>query len=183
MAWTSEREDLLKKLWLQGLSASQIAYMMDGFTRNAIIGKAHRLNLPKRTPSTSTRPKARRVRAQPSLARIGGSSHTSARVSSSATDIRLRTSLDLEIERSIFETEHANVQAEDRVTLMTLGSRTCKWPIGDPGSEDFHFCSRDAEGNGSYCAFHHRLAYRNVRGRQMQSSAKTEQQLLKLAAS
>lgn len=182
MAWTSEREDLLKKLWLQGLSASQIAYMMDGFTRNAIIGKAHRLNLPKRTPATSSRPKTRRVRAQPSLARIGGASHTGARAASTVTELRLRTSLDLEIERSIFEREHAGIQAEDRVTLMTLGSRTCKWPIGEPGSDDFHFCSRDAEGNGSYCGFHHRLAYRNVRRRRLQDSGDAAPGRLEAAA-
>ena len=47
MAWTTEREDLLRKLWLQGLSASQIAYVMAGVTRNAVIGKAHRMGLPK----------------------------------------------------------------------------------------------------------------------------------------
>ncbi len=165
MGWTVEREDLLKKLWLQGLSASQIAYMMEGFTRNAIIGKAHRLNLPKRSPSTSARPKARRARSKPSLARIGGAASVAARVSLSPNETRYYNRTELELERSIFETEHAQVSAEERVTLLTLGSRTCKWPIGDPGDEDFHFCSRDAQSSGSYCSFHHRLAYQGVRRR------------------
>lgn len=165
MGWTVEREDLLKKLWLQGLSASQIAYMMEGFTRNAIIGKAHRLNLPKRSPSTSARPKTRRTRSKPSLARIAGSTSATARLPMSPCESRYYSLADLELERSIFETEHASVSAEDRITLLTLGSRTCKWPIGDPGDADFHFCSREAQSSGSYCSFHHRLAYQGVRRR------------------
>lgn len=72
MSWTQEREDLLRKLWLQGLSASQIAYVMSGITRNAVIGKAHRMGLPKRSPATSQRPKVRVQRGKPSLACVGG---------------------------------------------------------------------------------------------------------------
>ncbi|SDT90262.1 GcrA family cell cycle regulator [Stappia sp. ES.058] len=161
MAWTTEREDLLRKLWLQGLSASQIAYVMAGVTRNAVIGKAHRMGLPKRSPSTSHRPKQRVQRGQPSLACVGGKPA----VRDSAPDVRSTPRYDLDLEASAFESEHSSVSSEDRVTLMTLTSKTCKWPIGDPADADFHFCSRDADNNRSYCEFHHRLAYQGIRRR------------------
>lgn len=167
MAWTQEREDLLRKLWLQGLSASQIAYVMAGITRNAVIGKAHRMGLPKRSPATSHRPKPRIQRGKPSLALVG--SKPAAR--DNASDVQYRKRYDLELERSAFEIEHSDVSAEDRMTLMTLTSRSCKWPIGDPADPDFHFCSRDADNGRSYCDFHHRLAYQGVRRRRPAAAA------------
>ncbi|WP_306026970.1 GcrA family cell cycle regulator [Stappia sp. MMSF_3263] len=161
MAWTQEREDLLRKLWLQGLSASQIAYVMAGVTRNAVIGKAHRMGLPKRSPATSHRPKPRVQRGKPSLAFVGGK--PAAR--DTASDVQYRRGLDFDTAHKSFDVAHSDVAAEDRITLMTLTSRTCKWPIGDPADADFHFCSQDAENNRSYCEFHHRLAYQGVRRR------------------
>jgi GcrA cell cycle regulator len=161
MAWTTEREDLLRKLWLQGLSASQIAYVMSGVTRNAVIGKAHRMGLPKRSPATSHRPKPRIQRGKPSLACVGGKPA----VRDGLADRQPRSRYDLDLEASAFEAEHAIVSSEDRVTLMTLTSKTCKWPIGDPADADFHFCSRDADNGRSYCEFHHRLAYQGIRRR------------------
>ena len=155
MAWTQEREDLLRKLWLQGLSASQIAYVMAGITRNAVIGKAHRMGLPKRSPATSHRPKPRVQRGQPSLALVG------------ARPAPRESIIEKQFQRSLGLGYEAGFQAEqgDRVTLMTLTSRTCKWPIGDPADADFHFCSHDAENGRSYCEFHHSLAYQGVRRR------------------
>ena len=161
MAWTQEREDLLRKLWLQGLSASQIAYVMAGITRNAVIGKAHRMGLPKRSPATSHRPKPRVQRGKPSLAFVGGKPAPR----DTASDVRYRHGLDYETAHKCFDVAQSDVAAEDRITLMTLTSRTCKWPIGDPADADFHFCSQDAENNRSYCEFHHRLAYQGVRRR------------------
>ena len=161
MAWTQEREDLLRKLWLQGLSASQIAYVMAGVTRNAVIGKAHRMGLPKRSPSTSHRPKPRVQRGKPSLAFVSGKPAPKP----APADIRYRKRVDLDVEQSIFETEHSSVSAEERRTLMTLTARSCKWPIGDPAEPDFHFCSRDADHGRSYCELHNRMAYQDVRRR------------------
>src|SRR5690606_22258435 len=140
-------------------------YVMDGFTRNAVIGKAHRLGLPKRSPATSSRVTQRRVRHKPSLASVGSEPAPRTASITNLADVRYRTQVERELERSIFESENSSAASGDRITLMTLTSRTCKWPIGDPGDEDFHFCSRNAELGGSYCAFHHRLAYQGVRRR------------------
>ena len=161
MSWNQEREDLLRKLWLQGLSASQIAYVMSGITRNAVIGKAHRMGLPKRSPATSQRPKVRVQRGKPSLACVGG--RPSAR-----PDVReapVRDEFAFALAKANFEAVQGPRDASERVPLMTLTSRTCKWPIGDPADPDFHFCSVDAESGRSYCEFHHRLAYRGQRRR------------------
>lgn len=155
MAWTQEREDLLRKLWLQGLSASQIAYVMAGITRNAVIGKAHRMGLPKRSPATSHRPKPRVQRGKPSLALVG------------ARPAPRESIMEKQFQRGLGLALETGFQAEqgDRVTLMTLTSRTCKWPIGDPADADFHFCSHEAENGRSYCEFHHGLAYQGIRRR------------------
>lgn len=159
MSWTQEREDLLRKLWLQGLSASQIAYVMSGITRNAVIGKAHRMGLPKRSPATSQRPKVRVQRGKPSLACVGGRPAARAEV----REAQVPDEFAAVLAKANFEAVEGPRDVSERVTLMTLTSRTCKWPIGDPADPDFHFCSVDAESGRSYCDFHHRLAYRGQR--------------------
>ena len=161
MSWTDERIATLKKMWEGGSTASQIAEELGGVSRNAVIGKAHRMGLPKRSPATSHRPKQRIQRGKPSLACVGGKPA----VRESLSDVRPRSRYDLDLEASAFEAEHSIVSSEDRVTLMTLTSKTCKWPIGDPSDADFHFCSRDADNGRSYCEFHHRLAYQGIRRR------------------
>ncbi|MHC5654676.1 GcrA family cell cycle regulator [Stappia sp.] len=165
MSWTQEREDLLRKLWLQGLSASQIAYVMAGVTRNAVIGKAHRMGLPKRSPATSQRPKVRVQRGQPSLAFVSGRPAQRPVTGEDTARHAARDEFDVALAQANFEASCASPAGEDRITLMTLTSRTCKWPIGDPSDDDFHFCSAGADGAKSYCEFHHRLAYRGIRTR------------------
>lgn len=183
MVWTPEREDLLKKLWLQGLSASQIARTMDCFTRNAIIGKAHRLNLPKRSPATRSSPKPRRLRAKPSLARIGSMTMASPRPPVHYREAALRGEPALDCEPLPLENGGFSLP-QSHVTLMELKHNTCKWPIGDPGDPEFHFCSRGADSGKSYCEFHHRLAYRSLRGRgEKRESRQEEQQFMKAMAS
>lgn len=161
MSWTQEREDLLRKLWLQGLSASQIAYVMSGITRNAVIGKAHRMGLPKRSPATSQRPKMRVQRGKPSLACVGGRPAPRA----AAAEPPRRDEFQIALTQANFEPSVRTSADDGRITLMTLTSRTCKWPIGDPADPDFHFCSVEAGSGRSYCDFHHALAYRGVRVR------------------
>ncbi|MXN66229.1 GcrA cell cycle regulator [Stappia sp. GBMRC 2046] len=176
MVWTPEREDLLKKLWLQGLSASQIARTMDCFTRNAIIGKAHRLNLPKRSPVARSGPKPRRLRAKPSLARIGSMAKASPRLPGQHREGPLRAERSLGFGPVALERGSDLSLQETHSTLMELKHNTCKWPIGDPGDPDFHFCSQNAEGGKSYCEFHHRLAYRPLRKRDEKRESRQDQQ-------
>jgi GcrA cell cycle regulator len=103
-AWTEDLVLRLRELWSQGLTASQIAAALPGFSRNAILGKVHRLNL-------SSRPSP--------------------------------------IQRDL----------PPKPTLMTLREHMCKWPIGEPGTPDFHFCGDETVANSPYCAEHHSRAY------------------------
>ena len=121
MSWTDDRIDILKKLWAKGLSASQIAGQIgDGVTRNAVIGKAHRLGLKSRpSPVKSDPKKPKKPAPKPIAAAV----------------------------------------SEDRVSLLQLNERICKWPIGHPGDDDFHFCGRPSEAGHPYCGSHCEMAY------------------------
>ncbi len=157
MGWTEERVSLLRKLWTEGLSASQIAKQLGGVTRNAVIGKVHRLGLAGR--ATPSRPAKRPVRAARPRPLPGPSAP------------RLRTATNL----PAVAVPHLDpLVLEDGATasVLTLNDRMCKFPIGDPPDADFAFCGRDANGTGPYCADHARLAYQPSQARRR----RTEQQ-------
>jgi GcrA cell cycle regulator len=151
MSWTDERVELLKKLWTDGLSASQIAAELGGITRNAVIGKVHRLGLSGRAKSpSSSAPRQRKPRSASQVMRI------------SRPAIRGNTALAQAFEYDV-ETEHAPVEnvipMGQRRTILELTEATCHWPIGDPGAEDFYFCGGNTIGGLPYCAYHSRIAY------------------------
>lgn len=151
MTWTDERVELLKKLWSEGLSASQIAGELGGITRNAVIGKVHRLGLSGRAKSpSSSAPRPRKARSHSHLMRI------------SRPAVRGNTAL-----AHAFDYEY-DVEPEpidniipigQRRTLLELNENTCRWPIGDPGGADFFFCGGPPIGGLPYCAYHSRIAY------------------------
>jgi GcrA cell cycle regulator len=145
--WTEERVGALKKLWLEGQSASQIAKALGGgVTRNAVIGKVHRLGLSGRAaPSQPVRTTFRtpRPRPQPTV-------QPSAPRRIEAVQPRVAAPV-----------QPVPVVAPDlpgTATVLTLGAHMCKWPIGDPGSDGFSFCGRRAA-EGVYCVEHARVAY------------------------
>ncbi len=145
MGWTDERVETLKKLWLDGLSASQIAKQLGGVTRNAVIGKVHRLGLSGRaTPSQPQRTVFKAPRApRPAVS-----------ASSAAAPRRA-------IEPSMPSQPIQPYIAEEpgTATVLTLGAHMCKWPIGDPSSDGFTFCGRRSDREGPYCQDHARVAY------------------------
>ena len=146
MGWTEERVGILKKLWLEGLSASQIAKQLGGVTRNAVIGKVHRLGLSGRaTPSQPPRPAFKTPRP-PRPA-----------VSSSSAPRRMAPALHQPGSHPE-PTPVYYVEEPGSATVLTLGAHMCKWPIGDPASDNFTFCGRRI-GDGSYCTEHARVAY------------------------
>lgn len=158
MGWTDERVELLKKLWADGLSASQIAAELGGITRNAVIGKVHRLGLSGRAKSpSSAAPRPRKARA-PGMLRV------------SRPTMRGNTALAFEYEPEP-EPELIEIPIEQRKTLLQLNERTCRWPIGDPGSTDFFFCGGESANELPYCAYHSRVAYQpaNERRREKRS--------------
>jgi len=156
--WTDERVEMLKKLWAEGLSASQVAKQLGGVTRNAVIGKVHRLGLSGRaTPSRPARPKAPTPR---------NLTHVRGRPDPLVAERREETE-EVEAVAKPRETPREEVRSgsTELTTVLTLTERTCKWPIGDPGSPDFHFCGHSADGNAPYCAEHAKLAYQPMQPR------------------
>jgi len=149
MGWTEERVGILKKLWLEGLSASQIAKQLGGVTRNAVIGKVHRLGLSGRaTPSQPVRPAFKTPRPP--------------RPAASASQAPRRMAPPSHHHQPGSGPEPLTpvyyVEEPGSATVLTLGAHMCKWPIGDPASDNFTFCGRRI-GEGSYCTEHARVAY------------------------
>ena len=155
MSWTDERVETLKRMWAEGQSASQIAKELGGVTRNAVIGKVHRLGLSGRAaPSQPARTVAatfRTTRPRPAAA-----APAPAPTQPSAPR-RLEAVQPKPVEPA------APVPAPipdlpGTATVMTLGAHMCKWPIGDPSSREFSFCGRRSS-EGVYCVEHARVAY------------------------
>ncbi|MGH6986510.1 MAG: GcrA family cell cycle regulator [Caulobacteraceae bacterium] len=145
MGWTDERVETLKKLWLDGLSASQIAKHLGGVTRNAVIGKVHRLGLSGRaTPSQPSRTLFKTPR--PPRPAVSSGSH-------------LRRPVERHVVSHPAPKPAPYVEQPGTATVLTLGAHMCKWPIGDPSSDSFTFCGRRAAEEGPYCVEHARLAY------------------------
>ena len=166
MGWTEERVNTLRKLWTEGLSASQIAKQLGGVTRNAVIGKVHRLGLAGR--ATPSRPAKRPVRAaRPRIV--------------SPTAPRLRPAPGLP---PVIVPQLEPLRGEDgrTATVLSLNERMCKFPIGDPNDADFAFCGRDAC-SGPYCQDHARLAYQPSQARKRRTSEPDElRRMLRLAS-
>lgn len=165
MNWTDERVEKLTKLWADGLSASQIAAQLGGVTRNAVIGKVHRLNLPGRAKSGGG---ANPQRAKPKPAQPRVSSGFNARPTQRPTASRgvggsaaaaLRIEPEGEAVAYAAPATDVVVPIARKLTLIELTERTCKWPVGDPLQEDFHFCGNDSGDSSPYCKFHARLAF------------------------
>lgn len=176
MTWTDERVALLKKLWMEGLSASQIAAELSGgVTRNAVIGKVHRLKLSARAKPASVAPRAKAPR--PSAPRrptassgVRGTASAAASAVSQrrtgmaptmgATALKMDTDLDMEMAvETTAKVAELFIPVEERISLLQLTEKTCKWPIGDPMNSEFHFCGRDSDEGKPYCEFHSRRAY------------------------
>jgi GcrA cell cycle regulator len=165
MGWTDERVELLKKLWQDGLSASQIAKQLGGVTRNAVIGKVHRLGLsgraapskPARTVFNAPRP-ARPVAAAPSAPRRIAEPVSQASSPQPPTPVRY---ID---------------EAPGMATVLTLGAHMCKWPIGDPSLDSFTFCGRRSS-DGPYCQEHGQVAYQPAQTKKKASATELARSL------
>jgi GcrA cell cycle regulator len=151
--WTTSSVERLTKLWADGLSASEIAAEIGGISRNSVIGKVHRLGLPRRSRAPAgTRPRRRKPRSRGATMRIV------------RPTIRGNTAL---ATLHAFEPEHVPepevieniIPIGQRCSTLELSEGKCRWPIGDPSTPDFFFCGgRTIEGL-SYCGYHARIAY------------------------
>ncbi len=167
MGWTEERVALLRKLWTEGLSASQIAKQLGGVTRNAVIGKVHRLGLAGR--ATPSRPAKRPVRT--SRPRVH--SHAAPRLRPPSSDLPRVVLPALE-----------PVKFDDgrTATVLTLTETMCKFPIGDPSDANFAFCGRPAT-CGPYCREHALVAYQPQQAKKRHQTQPDElRRMMRLAA-
>ena len=139
--WSDDRVEQLKTLWTEGLSASQIARALGGVTRNAVIGKVHRLGLAGRaSPSRSERPRMPMTPKVPSVR-----SHVPA--------------------APIVEEDPLQLEDGSHATVLTISDRMCRWPIGDPSASEFHFCGHSPKSGSPYCEAHARKAYQPQQAR------------------
>ncbi len=168
MSWTEQKIQMLKDMWGNGYSASEIAKRLGGMTRNAVIGKAHRLKL-------SSRPSPIRREEDGSLAAVGGSVMPA--IKSTRKRVMLRplppvplpsTARTGTTARDAFKSLEAPKRVEG-ISVTKAGDRHCRWPVGDPRSPDFRFCGCAAHEGLPYCVDHARVAYQNI-GRKSRSS-------------
>ena len=155
MSWTEEKVAKLKELWGKGNTASQIAEIIGGISRNAVIGKAHRLNL-------SAKIKTR------------ASSNTNNNFKSNNLNNvdKLRKGRKSRFKSLIIEKDF---EPENPKQLEELNENSCKWPIGHPNEKSFYFCGRTSLKDFSYCRLHLLYAYQ-PKGKKEDSSDKEEVQ-------
>jgi GcrA cell cycle regulator len=151
ITWTDDRVEQLKKLWEGGLSASQIAAELGNVTRNAVIGKVHRLGLSGRAKSpSSAAPRPRKPRPAQQMVRV---SRPVARGNTA-----LAHDYQVEMEPDPISVDNV-IPISQRLQLIELNDATCHWPVGDPSSTDFYFCGGRAVAGQPYCSHHARIAY------------------------
>ncbi|MDC1010675.1 GcrA family cell cycle regulator [Candidatus Pelagibacter sp.] len=154
MSWNEEKVTKLKELWGHGKTASQIAEIIGGISRNAVIGKAHRLNL-------SSKIKVRSSSSKQNLQNKEGNNTVSKKGRKS------------KFQSLIIEKDF---EPESPKKLEELDENSCKWPIGHPEEESFYFCGRSSLKDFSYCKLHLLYAYQQkTKGKEDEASDKEEE--------
>ena len=138
MSWTEEKVAKLKELWGKGNTASQIAQIIGGISRNAVIGKAHRLNL-------SAKIKTRAATSNQNFENSQGEKNH-----------KIRRGRKSKFKSLIIEKDF---EPENPKNLEELDENSCKWPIGHPDEKSFYFCGRSSLKDFSYCKLHLLYAY------------------------
>ena len=189
MAWSDERVATLKKMWLEGSSASEIAKELGNITRNAVIGKVHRLGMSNRDTnnlksgsSTSTAKKSVRRGRPPKVnkeEKKKGRPHKlkdpgdfpgtldvkEKSITSSAKEMRLdenKTKVASDLSEETLQNILKVEMKSKKISLMELTERTCKWPIGDPATDSFWFCGHESEPGKPYCKTHISIAFQPI---------------------
>jgi GcrA cell cycle regulator len=190
MSWTDERVELLKKMWAEGNSASAIAKELGGVTRNAVIGKVHRLGLSNRAttktassantaseekpaPKAEAKPAAPAPKPEPAPEPVAEKPAAPVQVA----PIPPRRPVGIPgqplppqpTSNEIAPETLANIaefeKSAKKISLMQLTERTCKWPIGDPATDEFWFCGHPCAAGKPYCEQHVSIAYQPMSSR------------------
>jgi GcrA cell cycle regulator len=161
MSWTDERIELLRKLWLDGMSASRIASeLANGLTRNAVIGKVYRLGLSGRTKPTGMVDVTPKVRVKPTPRTAVVAPPAMPMVHGNMALAFSPAPVERPVPEVVEDIEGVVVAFTEPVTIVDLRESMCRWPIGDPGSAEFRFCGAAKRvGAGPYCAHHAGIAY------------------------
>ena len=192
MSWTDERVELLKKMWGEGQSASQIAKELGGVTRNAVIGKVHRLGLSNR--STGAAPAKAEAKAKPAEPAKPQPTATAAaakpkpdpkpeptpepkpaaearpalparkQIIPAGQPLPPQPSANEISPEALAKVSEVEKKAK-KLTLMELTERTCKWPVGDPATDDFWFCGLPVQPGKPYCEAHVGVAFQPMSAR------------------
>lgn len=191
MSWTDERVETLKKMWGEGQSASQIAKELGGVTRNAVIGKVHRLGLsnragsgggaaakpaakekpapaPKRAaakPKPAPETKAAKEKEEPELDENGIPISAARRAIIPAGQPLPPQPSANEISPEALAKVSEVEKSAKRISLMELTEKTCKWPVGDPATDDFWFCGLPVQQGKPYCEAHVGVAFQPMSSR------------------
>ena len=186
MSWTDERVETLKKMWGEGQSASQIAKELGGVTRNAVIGKVHRLGLSNRAgvtgepePAAAPRPALVEVEEEVTLPAADPSPATTPRPEAAVvafTGVPRKPIMPAgqplppqpsanEISPETLASVREMEKRARKLTLMELTERTCKWPIGDPATDHFWFCGMPTVAGKPYCEAHVGVAFQPMSAR------------------
>ena len=180
MSWTDERVETLKRMWNEGQSASQIAKELGGVTRNAVIGKVHRLGLsnragapvkpgaeaeePRDEPAAVAAPEAAPAPAAPKDAAPEAPTPMRKPIVPAGQPLPPQPSAN-EISPEALATVREVEKTAKRISLMELTERTCKWPIGDPATDDFWFCGLAVQQGKPYCEAHVGVAFQPMSSR------------------
>ena len=138
MSWNEEKVNKLKELWGKGNTASQIAGIIGGISRNAVIGKAHRLNLSSKLKTKNA------------------SSNSKLGNNSDENNLKEKRERKSKFKSLIIEKDF---EPENPKKLEELDESSCKWPVGHPEEKSFYFCGRSSLKNFSYCKLHLLYAY------------------------
>ncbi len=191
MSWTDERVETLKKMWGEGQSASQIAKELGGVTRNAVIGKVHRLGLSNRAGSGGGASKAPAKEKPAAAAKPAPKPAAKAKPAAQVPAVKEEQELDEngipisaarraiipagqplppqpsanEISPEALAKVSEIEKSAKRISLMELTEKTCKWPVGDPATDDFWFCGLAVQQGKPYCEAHVGVAFQPMSSR------------------
>jgi len=185
MSWSDDRVELLKKMWGEGQSASQIAKELGGVTRNAVIGKVHRLGLSNRSgtskgdagkakadakpaarakPAAKAKPASKPAAEAPAAEAPAPMTRARAAIIPAGQRLPPQPSAN-EIDPAALAKVSEIEKKAKKLNLMELTERTCKWPVGDPATEDFWFCGLPVQSGKPYCEAHVGVAFQPMSSR------------------